>query len=87
MNSTYFIAGIGTDVGKTIVSAIIVEALEADYWKPIQATELNNSNSHAVEKLVSNSTTKYHKSAFKKETPMSPHGAAEIDGVRIEKKK
>jgi dethiobiotin synthetase len=32
-----FITGIGTDVGKTIASAIITEALQADYWKPIQA--------------------------------------------------
>ncbi len=83
MNSTYFITGIGTDVGKTIVSAILVQALEADYWKPIQAGELNNSDSLTVEKLVSNNTTKFHKSAFNLETPMSPHAAAEIDGVFI----
>jgi dethiobiotin synthetase len=87
MNSTYFITGIGTDVGKTIVSAVLVEALEADYWKPIQAGELNNSDSINVERLVSNSTTKFHKSAFNLETPMSPHGAATIDGVSIETNK
>jgi dethiobiotin synthetase len=87
MNSTYFITGIGTDVGKTIVSAILVEALDADYWKPIQAGELNNSDSLTVERLVSNPTTKFHKSAFNLETPMSPHGAARIDGVNIEKNK
>ncbi len=87
MNSTFFITGIGTDVGKTIVSAILVEALEADYWKPIQAGELNNSDSLSVERLVSNNTTKYHKSTFNLETPMSPHAAARIDGVSIEKNK
>ena len=87
MNSTYFITGIGTDVGKTIVSAILVEALEADYWKPIQAGELNNSDSLTVERLVSNNTIKYHKSAFNLETPMSPHAAARIDGISIEKNK
>ncbi len=85
MNSTYFITGIGTEVGKTIVSAILVEALEADYWKPIQAGELNNSDSLTVEKLVSNNTTKFHKCAFNLETPMSPHAAASLDGVSIEK--
>ena len=84
MNSTYFITGIGTDVGKTIVSAILVEALEADFWKPIQAGELNNSDSLTVERLVSNNMTKYHKSAFNLETPMSPHEAARIDGIAIE---
>ena len=84
MNSTYFITGIGTDVGKTIVSAILVESLEADYWKPIQAGELNNSDSLKVERLVSNNKTKFHESALNLETPMSPHAAAIIDGVRIE---
>jgi dethiobiotin synthetase len=84
MNSTYFITGIGTDVGKTIVSAIIVEALKADYWKPIQAGELDNSDSDNVRSLVSNSKTAYHKSAFELETPMSPHAAAMIDGVCIQ---
>ena len=38
-----FITGIGTDVGKTIVSAIITEALKADYWKPVQSGDLENS--------------------------------------------
>lgn len=84
MISTYFITGIGTDVGKTIVSAILVEALKADYWKPIQAGELANSDSHTLERLVSNNKTTFHKSTFNLETPMSPHGAADIDGVIIE---
>ena len=36
----YFITGIGTEVGKTIASAIITQALKADYWKPVQAGEI-----------------------------------------------
>lgn len=87
MKDTFFITGIGTDVGKTIVSAVIVEALKADYWKPIQAGELNNSDSLAIKGLISNSKTKFQKSAFNLETPMSPHAAAAIDGVKIEVKK
>ena len=43
-----FITGIGTDVGKTVAAAIITQALEADYWKPIQAGDLDNSDSHKV---------------------------------------
>ncbi len=84
MTDTYFITGIDTDIGKTIVSAIITEALEADYWKPVQAGELDNSDTHKVRGLISNSKTKLHPSAFNLETPMSPHAAAEIDGVHIE---
>ena len=87
MNSIYFITGIGTDVGKTMVSAILAEALEADYWKPIQAGELDNSDSLNVGRLVSNSKTKLHKSAYNLENPMSPHAAAAIDGVVIKENK
>jgi dethiobiotin synthetase len=81
--NTYFITGIGTEVGKTIVSAIITEALEADYWKPIQAGELGNSDTHKLKNLVSNKKTVFHPNSFELQTPMSPHAAAEIDGVKI----
>ena len=81
---TYFITGISTDVGKTIASAIITEALEADYWKPIQAGDLDNSDSNKVRKLVSNNKSKFHPNSYALNTPMSPHAAADIDGVSIE---
>ncbi|MCL6293682.1 dethiobiotin synthase [Jejuia spongiicola] len=85
--NTYFITGISTDVGKTIASAIITEALEADYWKPIQAGELDNCDTKKVEQLVSNAKSKFHPNAYALKTPMSPHGAAAIDGVKIDIKK
>ncbi|KQC30887.1 dethiobiotin synthase [Flagellimonas eckloniae] len=78
-----FITGISTDVGKTIASAIIVEALKADYWKPVQAGDLGHSDSHKVEELISNGQTKIHKNSYALNTPMSPHAAAEIDGITI----
>lgn len=87
MKKTIFITGIGTDVGKTIASAIVTEALEADYWKPIQAGDLDNSDTHKVKALVSNSKTVFHPNAFALKTPMSPHAAAEIDGIEISTKK
>ncbi len=54
------VAGIGTDVGKTVASAIIVESLKADYWKPIQAGELGYSYSYKVKKLVSEKISDIH---------------------------
>lgn len=84
---TYFITGISTDVGKTVAAAIITEALEADYWKPVQAGDLDNSDSHKVKKLVSNNKSKFHPNSYALQTPMSPHAAAEIDGVTIETSK
>lgn len=83
MTNTFFITGIGTDVGKTVVSAIIVEALEADYWKPIQAGDLDISDSFKVQSLISNQKTKFHPGRFSLSKPMSPHAAAKIDGVTI----
>jgi dethiobiotin synthetase len=78
-----FITGISTEVGKTVASAIITEALKADYWKPVQAGELDNCDTKKVERLVSNSKSTFHPNAFALETPMSPHAAAEIDNVAI----
>jgi len=78
-----FITGISTEVGKTIVSAIVTQALQADYWKPIQAGELEFSDTLKVEGLVSNSKSKFHPNSFALNTPMSPHAAADIDGVEI----
>ena len=85
--SIYFITGISTDVGKTVVSAIITEALEADYWKPVQAGELDNCDTKKVKRLVSNTKSKFHPNAYALKTPMSPHGAADIDGIEIDIKK
>ncbi|NRA91582.1 MAG: dethiobiotin synthase [Psychroserpens sp.] len=80
---TYFITGIGTDVGKTVASAIVTEALHADYWKPIQAGDLHFCDTSRVENLVSNKVSIFHKNSFALNTPMSPHAAAEIDKVAI----
>lgn len=87
MSKTYFITGISTEVGKTIVAAIVTEALGADYWKPIQAGELENSDTHTVKRLVSSPNITFHREAYALKTPMSPHAAAEIDGVTIDIKK
>lgn len=80
---TYFVTGISTEVGKTITSAILVEALQADYWKPIQAGELDNSDSHKVERLISNKKSIFYPNSYALKTPMSPHASAGIDEVSI----
>ena len=82
-----FITGIGTDVGKTIASAIITEALEADYWKPIQAGDLDTSDSHKIKAFLSNDKTIIHPNSYALNTPASPHLAAELDHVFIDLEK
>jgi len=81
-----FITGISTDVGKTVTSAIVVEALEADYWKPVQAGDLDNSDSHKVKSQISNSKSRFYPNSYQLNTPASPHLAAEIDGITIDLK-
>jgi dethiobiotin synthetase len=77
----YVISGIGTEVGKTVVSAIVSEALQATYWKPVQAGELHDTDSHKVERLTSNVCVLPE--LFKLNEPLSPHAAAQIDGVEL----
>jgi len=78
----YFITGISTDVGKTIVSAIVAESLKATYWKPIQAGDLHQLDSGTVASLTNNVTI--IPEGMTVSQPMSPHAAAQIDGVNIE---
>lgn len=79
-----FITGIGTGIGKTVVSAILAEKLEADYWKPIQCGDLENSDTDQVKSLVSNMKTKFHPEIYRLSQPFSPHKSAILDGIRIE---
>lgn len=83
MHKKYFITGISTEVGKTVASAIVVEALQADYWKPIQSGELDYSDTHKIQELISNEKTTCFPNSYALNTPMSPHASAEIDEVVI----
>ena len=88
MNSTIiFVTGIGTEIGKTVASAIIVEALQADYFKPVQAGELEYTDTDKVRELISNPKSTFFPSAYALATPMSPHAAAAIDNTTIDLKK
>ena len=78
-----FVTGIGTEVGKTIIAAILTEALEADYWKPIQAGDLHHSDTDRVKALITNNRSIFYKEAFCLQEPMSPHAAAEKDGINV----
>lgn len=77
----YFVTAIGTDSGKTLVSAILCEALHADYWKPVQAGTPRDADT--VRALLTNTTSVIHPEKYVLQTPASPHAAAKIDGVEI----
>ncbi|GEO05373.1 ATP-dependent dethiobiotin synthetase BioD [Adhaeribacter aerolatus] len=78
-----FVTGIGTEVGKTVVSAILTEALEADYWKPVQSGAETDSDTETVKALIQNRKSFFHPEAYRLPLPLSPHEAAEAAGVNI----
>lgn len=78
-----FITGIGTEVGKTVASAIVTEALKADYFKPIQSGDLDYSDTDKVRDLISNNQTVFHKNSYALKVPASPHASAALEGVEI----
>lgn len=84
--SNIVVCGIGTDVGKTVVSSILVEKFKCDYWKPVQSGELENSDTMKVKNLVS-SEVNFIPEVYKFKNPLSPHLAAEMEDVKIEIKK
>jgi dethiobiotin synthetase len=77
----YFITAIGTDSGKSLVSAIFTQALQADYWKPVQAGHPRDTE--LVRSLVSSPRSAFHPEAYCLGHPLSPHAAAKLDGVEI----
>jgi dethiobiotin synthetase len=83
-NNVIFVTGIGTGVGKTIASAILTEALQADYWKPVQSGLEDETDTERVRSLVTNNISRFHPEAYRLQTPASPHISAKIDNVEIQ---
>jgi dethiobiotin synthetase len=80
MKKGLFITGIGTDVGKTVAAAVITKSLEADYWKPVQCGDLDNSDSIKIAELTGMKTLP---ETFRLKASMSPHAAADLEGIEL----
>ena len=83
----YFITGIGTSIGKTLVAAVVTQALKADYWKPVQAGIAEGTDSEWIASVVENKTTVIHPESYKLNFPASPHIAARKENLQIDLKK
>ncbi len=79
-----FVTGIGTGVGKTLVCAILTEALQADYWKPVQAGIQNGTDSGWVRSVISNKNSVIHPERYRLTMAASPHIAARNENIIIE---
>lgn len=82
-NKPVFISGIGTGSGKTIISAIVVEALQADYWKPIQCGFEDGTDNMNVKRLLSNKSSQVYNEVYKLKLPASPHIAARVEHIQL----
>jgi len=83
MTKSIAIAGIHTGIGKTIASAVIAEAINADYWKPVQAG-IEERDTVLIKQLLTNGEKRVHPEEVVLSQPMSPHAAANIDGITID---
>ena len=83
MNKSIAIAGIHTGIGKTIASAVVAEAIGADYWKPVQAGK-DQRDALLIKELLTNGEQRVHEEEIILSEPLSPHAAAAIDGVAID---
>jgi len=79
-----FITGIGTGIGKTLIAAILTEALQADYWKPVQAGYKDGTDALEVTQLISNTSSVIHKEVYKLQLPASPHISAREENMVID---
>tara|TARA_R110001599_G_scaffold184627_5_gene378576 strand:- start:17680 stop:18297 length:618 start_codon:yes stop_codon:yes gene_type:complete len=79
----FFITGTDTGIGKTLVSGMLMSALDATYWKPIQAGLDEETDTEFVQRVSEADPSRIIPERYRLETPMSPHAAADIDGVKI----
>ncbi len=86
--SRLIVAGTDTNVGKTIVSSLLVAKLNAHYWKPIQCGELDTGGDSAtIKKLTGIEENRIIPEAYRLKMAASPNQAAEAEGITIEKQK
>ena len=81
----FFVTAIDTNVGKTVVSALLCRALDYSYWKPIQCGDLEFSDTMKVKKWVPEVTT--FKESYSLEYPLSPHEASRLSSVNVQMEK
>lgn len=81
--SGVIVAGTDTGIGKTVLSALLCLALEADYWKPVQSGLEEETDTEAVARMAGLPANRLHSEAYRLSSPLSPDQSAAADGVTI----
>lgn len=79
----FFVTGTDTNVGKTVLSALLVAALDAVYWKPIQTGAGESTDRSLVRLWAAPPEDRLLPERYYFDPPVSPHLAAREAGVRI----
>ncbi len=79
----FFITGTDTNVGKTVVSAVLAQGLNATYWKPIQSGRDPLTDTEYIRQVTDLDESRILKERFCLTAPLSPHAAAALDGVNL----
>src|SRR5215510_10922641 len=83
-NRDLFITGTDTGVGKTLLSALLVAALQRKYWKPIQTGAREGTDRETVMKWAEIPDDSTYREAYIFSPPLSPHLAAEKQSTEID---
>jgi dethiobiotin synthetase len=84
MNKRLVVVGTDTGVGKTTFAAALAGTLDGIYWKPVQAGDLDRTDTDVVLRLSGLTPKQILPEVYRLRTPASPHLAAEIDGITID---
>jgi len=88
MSSSFIISGTDTGIGKTVASAMLVQALGYNYWKPLQSgIEEGGVDTRRVQKMTDLPDERFLPESYVFSEPLSPHRAAELDGVLVDMSK
>ena len=78
-----FVTGIGTEVGKTVCSAVLTKYFNAEYWKPVQSGDLEYSDSMKIKNWIGNDTV-CHPETYRFKLAASPHQSSKEEGITID---
>jgi len=84
MEDRIIVAGSGTDVGKTVVSAILTTMLKGDYWKPVQCSDEGTSDTSVMKNLIDVTKHVIHPPSYSFKNSVSPHHAARLENISID---